>query len=82
MVLKVADVAASAPAGAQVVVMVYAGEDHTRTVADFWNKQGFSNRGLPECGVVGKRDWEDDEPRGLSFPPYLQDVKQLFPVPK
>jgi len=82
MTLAVADAAAAAPPGMPVVVVLYAGEDHTRSCADFWRDQGFSSKGLAGKGIVGKRDWEDDEPRGLSFPAYLQDVRTLFVSPQ
>jgi len=76
-VLSVADAVLSAPEGARVAVVLYAGEDHTKSVAEFWRGQGFSS-----VGRVGKSDWEDDEPRALGFPGYLQDLRTLFPVPR
>lgn len=78
--LRVADaVLASAP-GSRVVVVFYAGGDHTNSVADFWRARGFGHGGLPQKGYVGKEDWDEDEPRGLDLPAYLHDFTKLFPV--
>lgn len=77
-VLTVADVVGRAKTNARVVVVVYAGGEHTDAVVKFWRTQGFSHRGLPYRGLVGKVGWEDDEPRGLELPPYLHDFSLLF----
>jgi len=76
--LAVMESAIDAPPGEPVVVILYAGEDHTRSASEFWRAQGFHSEGLPNDGVVGKRDWEDDEPRVLRFPPYLQDLRRIL----
>eukprot|EP00746_Dinoflagellata_sp_MGD_P003254 gnl/MRDRNA2_/MRDRNA2_106312_c0_seq1.p1 gnl/MRDRNA2_/MRDRNA2_106312_c0~~gnl/MRDRNA2_/MRDRNA2_106312_c0_seq1.p1 ORF type:complete len:844 (+),score=147.29 gnl/MRDRNA2_/MRDRNA2_106312_c0_seq1:135-2534(+) len=78
MVLKTADIAVSAPEGAQVVVVIYAGSDHTRSAAKFWCSQGFSNNELPNKGLVGKDTYDDDEPRCLKLPTYLHELDKLF----
>eukprot|EP00928_Gymnodinium_smaydae_P045745 TRINITY_DN30454_c0_g1_i3.p1 TRINITY_DN30454_c0_g1~~TRINITY_DN30454_c0_g1_i3.p1 ORF type:complete len:841 (+),score=162.46 TRINITY_DN30454_c0_g1_i3:53-2575(+) len=78
-ILSVADVVQSAPAGDQpVVVVIYAGGDHTRSVVEFWESKGFSSQGLPGGGYLGKEDWEDEHPRGLVLPEYLKDFSELF----
>jgi len=82
MALSVADAVLSAPAGDRIAVMLYAGEDHAKSVAQFWRKFGFDSAGLAKGGVVGKSDWDEDEPRSLVFPAYLQDIRRLFPVPE
>ncbi|CAE7169042.1 unc-104, partial [Symbiodinium pilosum] len=81
MVLKAAEAALSAPKGAKVALFFYAGLDHTRSVARFFKKIGFSSSGLPKHGVVGKEEYEEDEKRALSLPSYLNDLSKLFPVP-
>lgn len=78
--LCVADAVMAAPSGTRVVVVMYAGADHTKCVADFWRARGFSHKGLPQKGYVGKEGWEDDEPRGLAWPSYLHNFDELFPV--
>jgi len=81
MILSVADCALAVETGQRVVVVLYAGGDHTKSLTEFWRSRGFGNTGLPNQGLVGKEDWEDDEPRGLSLPSYLHDFARLFPVP-
>eukprot|EP00747_Dinoflagellata_sp_TGD_P016448 gnl/TRDRNA2_/TRDRNA2_125120_c1_seq2.p1 gnl/TRDRNA2_/TRDRNA2_125120_c1~~gnl/TRDRNA2_/TRDRNA2_125120_c1_seq2.p1 ORF type:complete len:278 (+),score=29.87 gnl/TRDRNA2_/TRDRNA2_125120_c1_seq2:14-847(+) len=80
-VLKVADVVCSVPEGARVVVVLYLGSDHVHGVIDFWRAQGFTHKGLPGKGLVGKDALIDSESRALKFPPYLHDFDRLFPVP-
>jgi len=82
MIFAVAEAVLDAPPSLPVVVVLYAGEDHTKSVAEFWRAHGLSSEGLPKGGRVGKSDWEDDEPRSLTFPPYLQDVRRMFPLTK
>lgn len=82
MVLKAAEVALRPSRGEKLVIVQYAGLDHTRAAVKFWRSQGFKATGLGHRGLVGKEIWEDDEPRALSLPPYLQDLSKLFPVPK
>lgn len=53
-------------------------EDHAKSVAQFWRKFGFDSAGLAKGGVVGKSDWDEDEPRSLVFPAYLQDRAAPF----
>jgi hypothetical protein len=81
MILKVGNIVSSAPSKSPVVVVLYAGADHTDSVTKFWRSQGFSHSGLPGKGRIGKSDFEDDEVRCLSFPSYLHDFGKLFPVP-
>jgi hypothetical protein len=81
MVLKTAAAIASAPADENVVIVLYAGADHTNNIAKFWRSSGFSPAGLPNEGVVGKDDYESDEPKCLAFPSYLHDLNKLFPIP-
>jgi len=81
MILSVADCALAAETGQRVVVVLYAGGDHTKSVTTFWRSMGFGNTGLPNQGLVGKEDWEDEESRGLDLPSYLHDFGRLFPVP-
>jgi len=81
MLLKMANLILSAPEEGRIVIVVYAGLDHTRNVAKFWESQGFNGAGLPKKGVIGEDHYEDDEPRHVWFPPYLHDFKKLFPVP-
>jgi hypothetical protein len=80
MVLKTASAISSAPADENVVVVLYAGADHTNNIAKFWRSFGFSPAGLPNKGVVGKDDPESDEPKCLAFPSYLHDLNKLFPI--
>lgn len=80
-ILSVADAVATSPSGARVVVVLYAGADHTKNVEEFWRGQGFGDAGLQQGGRVGKEDWEDDEVRCFELPGYLQDMSALFPVP-
>merc|ERR1712032_1173657 len=80
--LKIADVVTRSPEHAQVVIVYFAGGDHSNAVADFWRSQGFSSKGLPKKGIVGKEDFEDDEPRGLELPKCLHNLQELFPVPQ
>jgi len=79
-VLKMADAILNAPAGKPVVLVAFLGGDHANLVADFWLSQGFSSKGLPAKGIVGKDDWEEDEPRGLEFPSCLLSLGELFPA--
>eukprot|EP00930_Biecheleria_cincta_P003731 TRINITY_DN104657_c0_g1_i1.p1 TRINITY_DN104657_c0_g1~~TRINITY_DN104657_c0_g1_i1.p1 ORF type:complete len:878 (+),score=162.68 TRINITY_DN104657_c0_g1_i1:119-2635(+) len=82
MVLKSAEVAVRAPRGSRVVIVHYAGLDHTRSAVKFWRSQGFSHEGLRNRGVVGKlTEYKDTEPRALAFPTYLRELDKLFPVP-
>jgi len=81
MVLKAAEVALRAPEGERLVIVQYAGLDHTRMAVKFWRSQGFKATGLPNCGRLGKDIWEDDERRALTLPSYLKDLSTLFPVP-
>lgn len=83
MALKTLDIALSAPKDKPVVIVLYAGLDHTRNVVKFFRSQGFSSSGLARKGLVGKESpYEDDEKRCLKLHPYLQDLKMLFPIPK
>jgi hypothetical protein len=77
-ILKMAALAAAAPDDKPVVLIFYAGEDHTRTVTEFWRSQGFSHGALPRKGYVGKRLYKFEEPRALSLPSYLHDFSELF----
>jgi hypothetical protein len=82
MILRIANIVSSAPANKPVVVVCYAGRDHTDSVGKFWSSWGLSHIGLPKKGKVGgKKAKDDDEPSCLSFPPYLHDFKKLFPLP-
>jgi len=80
-ILKMASVVMQAPENSQVVIVYFAGADHVTPVVEFWRSQGFSAKGLPKKGVVGKDDFEDDEPRGLDLPKCLHNLDELFPVP-
>mmetsp|Transcript_49736 Transcript_49736/g.155649 ORF Transcript_49736/g.155649 Transcript_49736/m.155649 type:complete len:697 (+) Transcript_49736:72-2162(+) len=77
-ILRVTDAVLAAEPGSNVVVIVYAGVDHTKSVADFLRARGFGHAGLPQQGYTGKEDW-GDEPRALTFPAYLHDFSMLFP---
>jgi hypothetical protein len=77
-ILKMAAATLSAPKGKPVVIILYAGEDHTRNVSEFWLSHGFTHRGLPNKGYVGKKHFKWDEPRALSLPSYLHDFNELF----
>ncbi|CAE8704336.1 unnamed protein product, partial [Polarella glacialis] len=77
-VLVVGDCVTAAPPGSEVVVVMYAGGDHSKTVAEFFRARGFDSEGLVRNGLVGKENWEDDEPRGLTLPSYLHDFGELF----
>merc|ERR1712194_78469 len=77
-VLKIIDIVVRSPENAQVVVVLFAGGDHTNMVADFWRSQGFDAKGLPRKGVIGKEDFDDDEPRGLELPSCLHNLRELF----
>ncbi|CAL1128114.1 unnamed protein product [Cladocopium goreaui] len=77
-VLTMAECMLEAKEGEEVVVVLYAGGAHTQCVERFWRSQGFSSDGLPKRGLVGKEDWDDDEPRGLVLPRYLHDFDKLF----
>lgn len=79
-ILRAALIAATAPEAARVVIVMYAGSDHTSSVVSFWRTQGFSHAGLPRKGLVGNDDWELDKPQGLKLPPYLHDFSLLFPI--
>lgn len=82
MILKSIEVASAAPEGAKVVLVCYGGLDHTRNVAKFFkSKLGFSSRGLRNGGRVGKEEYDEEEKRTLTLPPYLQNLQDLFPVP-
>lgn len=81
MVMKTASIAGKAPHNAKVVVVLYAGADHSRSVAQFWRTRGFTASGLPNRGMVGKEHYRNSESRCLTFPPYLHDLGLLFPVP-
>ena len=80
--LAVADAVVGAPPGGRVVVVLYAGGDHARCVADFWREQGLTSRGLPRGGFVGSEEgFADGESHALRLPGYLRDPAGLFPVP-
>jgi hypothetical protein len=81
-ILKVGSIVASSPEESKIVVVFYAGSDHTRSVMKFWRSWGFGATGLANKGLVGKEEYEEDEPRCLSLPSYLHDFGKLFPVPK
>eukprot|EP00928_Gymnodinium_smaydae_P052882 TRINITY_DN37013_c0_g1_i1.p1 TRINITY_DN37013_c0_g1~~TRINITY_DN37013_c0_g1_i1.p1 ORF type:complete len:814 (-),score=181.21 TRINITY_DN37013_c0_g1_i1:99-2540(-) len=81
MILKMANIILSAPEKGRVVVVVYAGLDHTRNVTKFWQERGFSSASLPKKGLVGQERYDEDEPRSLTLPSYLHDFQKLFPVP-
>ncbi|CAE7258529.1 unnamed protein product, partial [Symbiodinium pilosum] len=78
-ILRVADCVLSAREDEEVVVVLYAGGAHAHCVEEFWRAQSFTSDDLPKRGLVGKDDWEDDEPRGLVLPKYLHDFDLLFP---
>eukprot|EP00746_Dinoflagellata_sp_MGD_P014725 gnl/MRDRNA2_/MRDRNA2_132423_c0_seq1.p1 gnl/MRDRNA2_/MRDRNA2_132423_c0~~gnl/MRDRNA2_/MRDRNA2_132423_c0_seq1.p1 ORF type:complete len:342 (-),score=62.48 gnl/MRDRNA2_/MRDRNA2_132423_c0_seq1:26-907(-) len=78
--LKVLQVVASSPQK-RVVVVCYLGTAHTSFQERFWRANGFHHRGLKEGGMVGKKEWGDDESRKLDLPPCLRDLSELFPVP-
>lgn len=80
-ILKTTEVVARRPAGSKVIVVLLAGGDHTELVVEFWKSQGFSNKGLSKKGLVGKDDFQEDEPRGLQLPSCLHSPGELFPVP-
>lgn len=80
-ILKMTEVAMRAPGDKPLVIVYFAGGNHTDNVAKFWRSQGFSPKGLPKKGVVGKEEFEDDEPRGLELPRCLHNLDELFPVP-
>jgi len=77
-ILKMAAVTLSAPKGKPVVIVLYAGEDHTRNVSDFWRSHGFGHQGLANEGYVGKKSFRWNEPRALSLPSYLHNFSELF----
>eukprot|EP00928_Gymnodinium_smaydae_P007251 TRINITY_DN12616_c0_g1_i1.p1 TRINITY_DN12616_c0_g1~~TRINITY_DN12616_c0_g1_i1.p1 ORF type:complete len:496 (+),score=93.95 TRINITY_DN12616_c0_g1_i1:548-2035(+) len=81
-ILKMAEVAARAPKESKLVIVYFAGANHTNRVAKFWHSQGFSGKSLPSKGIVGKEDFEDDEPRALELPRCLHNLSELFPVPE
>ncbi|CAE7941977.1 unnamed protein product, partial [Symbiodinium sp. KB8] len=78
-ILRVADCVLSAREDEEVVVVLYAGGAHAHCVEEFWRAQSFTSDDLPKRGLVGKDDWDDDEPRGLVLPKYLHDFDLLFP---
>jgi len=73
MILSVASIIGAAEPNEKVSVVIYAGADHTRSVEEFFCQQGFK-----EVGMVGKEEWEEDEPRPLELPDYLHDLNVLF----
>jgi hypothetical protein len=77
-VLKMAALTVSAPKGKPVVIILYAGEDHTNNVSEFWRSHGFGHKGLPNKGYVGKKSVGWTEPRALTLPSYLHDFSELF----
>eukprot|EP00931_Biecheleriopsis_adriatica_P078584 TRINITY_DN5201_c0_g1_i2.p1 TRINITY_DN5201_c0_g1~~TRINITY_DN5201_c0_g1_i2.p1 ORF type:complete len:813 (-),score=160.83 TRINITY_DN5201_c0_g1_i2:201-2615(-) len=79
MILKIANIVSTAPADAPIVVVLYAGEDHTDSVAKFWRAWGFSHSGLPKQGKIRKA--ADADSNCLTFPSYLHDFGELFPLP-
>jgi len=81
IILTVVKIVLAAAPGEPVVIVFYGGEDHAAHVAKFWGQRCFNYSGLPKNGFIGKRQWEEDEPRGLTFPSYLHDFSELFPVP-
>lgn len=72
-ILKATELVMEAAEGERVVVVLYAGANHTKEISKFWRHQGFRSR-----GTVGRHDWDDDQPRGLRLPEYLQDFRKLF----
>lgn len=81
-ILKMIDVIIREPEDSRVVIVYFAGGDHTNPVVSFWRSQGFSSTGIPKKGIIGKDDFDDDEPRGLEFPKCLHSLDELFPVPE
>eukprot|EP00931_Biecheleriopsis_adriatica_P047444 TRINITY_DN27349_c0_g1_i2.p1 TRINITY_DN27349_c0_g1~~TRINITY_DN27349_c0_g1_i2.p1 ORF type:complete len:742 (-),score=131.78 TRINITY_DN27349_c0_g1_i2:242-2467(-) len=79
-VLKMGIVAGRAAENESVVIVLYAGADHVKNIANFWRSQGFVSCDLPNGGLVGKDSWEDDESRMLELPSYLHNLEELFPV--
>jgi hypothetical protein len=79
MILKMASIVNTAPPDAPTVVVLYAGADHTNSVAKFWRSWGFSHAGLPKKGKIAKVS--DADSNCLSYPSYLHDFEKLFPVP-
>eukprot|EP00930_Biecheleria_cincta_P081040 TRINITY_DN6963_c0_g1_i1.p1 TRINITY_DN6963_c0_g1~~TRINITY_DN6963_c0_g1_i1.p1 ORF type:complete len:815 (-),score=109.46 TRINITY_DN6963_c0_g1_i1:232-2676(-) len=77
-ILRVIERTLASPGGSHVVVILYAGGDHTRMVGQFFQSQGFTHKGLPKKGLVGKEDWLDTESRALTLPSYLQDFREMF----
>jgi len=80
-ILRVASVVAASPPESRVVVVFYAGVDHAKSLNEFWRSQGFGHKGLPQEGLVGKDDLEDDDPRAWTLPSCLHNLCELFPVP-
>jgi len=82
MIMKMGNIVASAPEKKPVVVVLYAGADHTDSVTKFWRSVGFSSTGLSGKGLVAnKKASEDDFPKCLTLPNYLHDFGKLFPLP-
>jgi len=79
IILKIANLVSSAPADEPVVVVLYAGGDHTDSVTKFWRTWGFTYTGLPKKGRIAKAS--DADSNCLRFPSYLHDFRKLFPVP-
>jgi hypothetical protein len=80
-ILKMAQIVLNTPPKAHVVVVFYAGSDHTTNVTRFWQEFGFSSKRLAGRSVVGKTNWKDTESKALKMPAYLHDFAKLFPVP-
>merc|ERR1711865_392792 len=80
-ILKVATIAASAPAGSRLAVVFYGGADHTSSLISYFRGQGFSHKGLAKEGLVDGRSRKFHESCGLKLPAYLHDFELLFPVP-
>jgi hypothetical protein len=79
MILKISNIVSEAPMDKPTVIVLYAGADHTDSVAKFWRSWGFSHSGLCGQGKVAKR--KGDGSHCLSLPSYLQDFGKLFPLP-
>jgi len=79
-VLRTVEAVVTSPCD-RVVVVVYLGSQHTSAIVKFWRKHGFSDRGLPKRGLVGKLAWEQYDSLWLSFPSCLCDLTELFTIP-
>jgi len=77
-ILIVMDRALAFPEGSEVVIIMYAGGDHTQTIEKFYRDVGFSSHALPRNGRVGKDNFGPREPRGIRLPSYLHHFGELF----